>query len=307
MKTKLALYLKEMRAPFFTAVIVPSVLGFVIAIHQSIDVNWFHFILALLGVVFLHAGTNIANDYFDHKSGNDEANEEYARPFTGGSRMIQQKLLTSQQVLAESLLFFLAGGAIGIYLTIQIGIGILILGIAGTFIGYFYTAPPFRLAYHGLGESAVGVSCGILVTLGAYYVQAGHFSWEPAVAGVPIGILIAAVLWINEFQDYKADKAVGKKHWVVRMGREKAEKIYRMMMIGTYLFIIVASLAGWITYFAMIGLLTLPLALKALKTSSKQYDNPHQLVPANAATISVHLFTGLLLSLGYMLSHYIIH
>lgn len=307
MKNKIILWLKELRAPFFTAVIVPTLLGFAIAVNQSIEIHWFHFILTLLGVIFLHAGTNVANDYFDHKSGNDEANTEYASPFTGGSRLIQEKQLTPGEVLTESLIFFALGGIVGLYLTFTVGIGVLILGVAGAFIGYFYTAPPFRLSYHALGELAVGVSCGIMVTLGAYYVQAGHFSWEPVIAGIPVGILIAAVLWINEFQDYQADKAVGKNHWVVRMGRKKAEKIYRVMMFVTYLVIIVASIFGWITHFAIIGLLTLPMTIKAIKTSSKQYDNPQKLVLANATTISVHLFTGLLLTLGYVLDYYFIH
>lgn len=305
MKARLVLWLKELRAPFFTAVIVPSILGFVIAVHQSVEINWIHFILTLFGVVFLHAGTNVANDYFDHKSGNDEINHEFAHPFTGGSRLIQEKLLTPKTVLTESLIFFAMGGVIGLYLTFTVGIGVLILGLVGAFIGYFYTAPPFRLSYHGIGELAVGLNCGIFVTLGAYYVQAGHFSWEPVIAGIPVGFLITAVLWINQFQDYQADKAVGKNHWVIRIGRKKAEKIYRILMLTTYLVIIVTSIAGWITQFAILALLTLPITLKAIKISSKQYDNPQRLILANASTISIHLFTGLLLSLGYMIEHLI--
>jgi len=305
MKTKIGLWLKELRAPFFTAVIVPTLLGFVIAVHQSIEIHWGHFILTLLGVIFLHAGTNVANDYFDHKSRNDELNREFAHPFTGGSRLIQEKLLTPRAVITESMIFFAMGGIIGLYLTFAVGIGVLILGVVGAFIGYFYTAPPFRLSYHGLGEIAVGFNCGIFVTLGAYYVQAGYFAWEPVFAGIPVGFLIAALLWINQFQDYQADKAVGKNHWVVRIGRKKAEKIYRVLMLGTYLFIIIASIAGWITHFAIIGLLTLPMTIKAIKTSSKQYDNPQKLIIANASTISVHLFTGLLISLGYVIEHFV--
>ncbi|MBN1348043.1 1,4-dihydroxy-2-naphthoate octaprenyltransferase [candidate division KSB1 bacterium] len=306
MRRKILLLLKELRAPFFTAVIVPTILGLAIAINHGLEINWVHFILTLFGVIFLHAGTNIANDYFDHKSGNDEANNEYARPFTGGSRLIQNNELKPREVLSESLFFYVLGAAIGLYFIFTVGIGILILGFAGVFIGYFYTAPPFRLVYHGLGELAVGVSCGILVTFGAYYVQAGHFSWEPVTAGIPIGFLIAAVLWINEFQDYHADKSVGKKHWVVRMGRQKAEKIYRVIMFAAYLVIVVASVAGWISIFALIGLVTLPITVKAIKIASREYDNPRQLVGANAATISTHFLTGLLLSLGYMLEHFLV-
>ena len=97
----------------------------------------FYFILTLLGAVSLHLGTNIINDYFDHKSGNDEANNEFVRPFSGGSRMIQLGLLTPLEVLTAAIIFFAVGIFIGLYLTFKCGLPVLILGLIGVISGFF--------------------------------------------------------------------------------------------------------------------------------------------------------------------------
>lgn len=301
MTKKLLLYIEELRAPFFTATIIPVVLGTLIAWAKD---NIFHpgyFLLTLFGVVFLHAGTNVINDYFDHKSGNDKANTEFVRPFTGGSRLIQKGLLTPRSVLITALIFFLLGSLIGIYLTYQRGITVLILGLIGVFSGYFYSAPPFRLANRGIGEVVVGINFGVLVVLGAYFIQTQRLDWEPVTASLPVALLVAAILYINEFPDYRADKVVGKNNLVVRLGKEKAVVGFIMLLWATYLSIVLAVVFNVITPFALLGLLTFPLALKTMKVARNNYNNISNLVPANAGTIINHLATGILMCLAYVL------
>jgi len=190
------------RAPFFTATIVPTLLGAVIAWREG----FFHggyLILTLIGIVCINAGLATSNDYFDHLSGNDEDNQELT-PFSGGSRTIQDGILSPRQMLMCSAFFYLIGIVIGLYLAAARGWVILGLGMAGVFLAFFHNAPPVRLYYlgPGVGELAVGVGCGPLVVLGSYYVQAQNLSYEVLWASIPVGLLITAVLYINEFPDY---------------------------------------------------------------------------------------------------------
>ncbi|HID86608.1 MAG TPA: 1,4-dihydroxy-2-naphthoate octaprenyltransferase [Anaerolineae bacterium] len=299
-RSKFNIWLEEIRAPFFTATIVPVVLGAVIAWVRTGAFHWGAFLLTLLAGLCLHAGTNVINDYFDHLSGNDEINVEFVRPFTGGSRMIQKGLLQPQEVLRGALIFFALGSIIGLYLACARGPVVLILGLIGLFSGFFYTAPPIFLARWGIGELVVGVNFGVLMTLGSYYVQTRALAWEPVVASIPVTLLIAGVLYINEFQDAPADQAVGKTHLVVRLGRRRAVVGYEIIMAATYLSIVLGVLTQLISPFALLGLLTLPIALKSVRTARVHYDEYLKLAPANAGTVMTHLLTGLLLSVGYL-------
>jgi len=301
LKRKLKSWIIELRSPFITATVVPILLGTSIAWARTSVFNLEYFLLALVGGVFLHLGTNVANDYYDHKSGNDEVNKEFVRPFSGGSRTIQSGLLTPREVLSGALLFFALGTSIGLYLAWARGPFVLVLGLVGLFSGFFYTAPPVNLASRGIGEIFVGVNFGTLMTLGAYYVQTQMLTLEPFVASIPVSLLIAAVLYINEFPDYAADKAVGKNTLVVRLGRGRAVYGYALMTLGAFASIFVSVLGGVAPIQTLIGLVPLPLALEATLHARRFYFNSIALVPTNALTIVCHLFTSLLLSLGYLL------
>ena len=297
------------RAPFFIAVITPTFLGTAIAWASFDTFNWGYFLLVLLGVVCINGGANLLNDYYDHKSSNDEINVEYVFPFTGGSRMIQMGLLTPAKVLKVGLLFFAVAIAIGAYLTWATwasGPMILVLGAIGVFSGLFYTMPPFKLGYRWVGEIIVGLNCGVLVTLGAFWVQAQSFAWQPLIASIPLGLLIAAVLWINEIPDWAADKAVGKNQMVARIGKERAAKWYLVLVSVAYVFIVIGVILGGVAQWglpllALLGLLSFPIALKAMRTARANYADSKSLAPANASTPMIYLATGLLVTVGFLL------
>jgi len=294
-------WVEAVRAPFFTATIVPIFLGAVIAWARDGVFHWGYFLLALIAGLCLHAGTNLANDYFDHLSGTDEVNVEFLRPYTGGSRVIQKGLVPAQQMLTAALISFTLGGLIGLFLVWTRGLVILWLGLIGALSGFFYTAPPLALASTGLGELFVGLNFGVLMTLGSYYVQAQRFAWEPVVASIPVALLIAGVLYINEFQDYHADRQAGKYTLIVRLGRRRAMIGYVALMVATYLSIVVPAVLGVTSPFTLLALLTLPIAWTAVRTARVHYDDYLKLAPANAGTIMVHLLVGLLLTMGYLL------
>ncbi len=293
-------WIKELRAPFFTASAVSIFLGAAIAWAKTEIFHLGYFMLTLLGGLLLHAGTNILNDYFDHKSGNDEINLEFVRPFSGGSRMIQLGLLTPLEVLVGGFLFFFFGGLIGLYLVLKIGLFILLLGVIGVVSGMFYSWPSLNWSSRGFGELLVGFNYGVLMTLGAFYVQTQQIALEPFIASLPVGFLITAVLYINEFPDYDADKKVGKKTLVVRLGRKKAVNGFIFLIALTYLSVVVGVILSILPLATLVALASSPFFLRAIKLSQAFHEKSFDLAPANAFTVMGHLITGILLILGYV-------
>jgi|Deesub1362A_J573_1020465.scaffolds.fasta_scaffold00088_47 1,4-dihydroxy-2-naphthoate octaprenyltransferase len=299
---RFGVWIRELRLPFLTASIVPVVLGSLVALIKTGNIDFFYLILTLIGVCLLHTGTNVANDYFDYKDGTDNVNKEFITPFSGGSRVIQQGLMSPKEVLIEAMLLFILGGLVGLYLAFARGIVVLYLGIIGIISGFFYTAPPFKFASRGIGELLVGLNFGVLVVLGSYYVQTKSLAIEPVLASLPVSFLITAILWINEFPDYRADRETGKLTLVVRLGRRKAVEFYRALMYLPYVVILIFILLGYLPLFFLIGLLTYPKTKKAIDIAKRFYEDPPNLAPANGLTIVIHLQTGILLSIAYALA-----
>ena len=298
---KIRIWFAEMRAPFLTGAIVPVILGTCVAWASTGTFLLDVFLLTLIAGMFVHIGSNISNDYFDHRSGTDDVNVEFVRPFTGGSRMIQRGWMSPREVFAEAILFFSLGGGIGLYLAYTRGIEVLILGVIGVGSGFFYTAPPFRLVNRGIGEIFIGLNFGVLMTLGAYFVQTKVLAWEAIFPSIPIAILITAVLYINEFPDYAADKSVGKLTVVVRLGRERAAKGYAVLMAALYLSILLPIVLNLTNWYTVLGLATMPIAILASKYALRHYDQSLPLTPAYASTVMNHLLTGVFLSLSYLM------
>lgn len=301
-KSRLLVWIKELRAPFFSAVILPTLLGASIAWSTLTIFNAALLILTLLGAISVNAGTNLVNDYFDFKSGCDSADTGFSSPFSGGSGLLPKGTLEPKKVYIASLAFFGLAGTIGVLLTLTRGWAILILGLVGVLSGYFYTN---RLAPRGVGEVIVGLNCGPLVTLGSYFVQTQRLALEPIVASIPLGILILEVLWINEIPDIPADVRAGKTTLVSRIGSKRAADVFIILMVSTYASILLMTALSLIPILALLPLLTTPLAAKAIVVARKNYGAPEKLIPANAGTVFVHLSIGVLLIVAYLLTGFL--
>lgn len=296
-----------MRVPFLQASLVPVVLGGVLAYQIGHVFNWSTFLLTLLGASLIHIATNMFNDYFDFKSGND-LQVKHQNPFAGGGRILTVGLVKPSTHLLVSTVCLILGGLIGLFLVIADSLPyLLILGLIGVISSYFYVGPPFRFAYRGIGEFIVGLNFGPIMTLGAYYVQTGAIAWEPLFLSIPVGLLVAAILWINEFPDMEADNAVGKKTLVLRLGYSRSIGVYIGMVVASYLLLIAyaifatVSLVPIASVVSLIALLSLPFALKAVRVLRANYRDPHAIIPANANTIILHLTFGTLAILGFVL------
>lgn len=296
-------WIQALRLPFSTATVIPVILGGVIAWYETSIFNWSLFLICLFGVLFFHLGTNLANDYYDQK--NDEKNKNHNQ-FTGGSRVIQQNLIAPKKILYASLVFFILGLLLFLYLGTTLRSGFIIgLAVIGFLSGFFYTATPLQIGYHKGGELLVGLCFGPLVVIGTYHVLSLSFSWIALLASLPIGILVALILYMAEFPDYEADKEVGKKTLIVSIGKKKGAKLYGILLGLTYSFILSFTLLRLLPWWSLITLLTIPLALKAYSIAIKAYDNIKAFLPAIGMTIALHLIIGLLLSLSFVLDKFI--
>ena len=177
--------------------------------------------LTVIGAAFVQLGLNVANDVFDTVQGADDANVTPTK-FSGGSRVIQYGLVSLRQMAGLATVFYVLAGVIGLVLLATHGsTALLVIGLVGFIVSLGYTAPPLKFVYRGLGEIAVALGFGPMMLLGAYVVQTGGaLSWEPFVASIPVALLVALILYVNEIPDRRGDARAGKRTLPVRFSRE---------------------------------------------------------------------------------------
>ena len=298
-------YILALRPQFFTAVIVPILIGTASAKLLNNLFSLKLFLLTIAASVLFHGSMNVFNDYFDDKNDIDNINKEMLSPFTGGSRVIQKGLMTSKGMFVYAFVLLTSGCLVGLYLTLLSGPALYFIGLTGLLTGFFYSAPPLFLASRGLGEICVALNFGFLSVLGTYYVQTSLIATAPLMLSLSPAMLITAVLYINQFPDYKADKAVGKDNLVVRYGKKKARIGLPVLFVISYLSIIVTPfIFTSIGFFIYLGLLTVPMAALAVKGLYLNYDNGTKLTPAIEKVIQTHLLTGLLMAVGIMIQYW---
>lgn len=296
----LKIWVKAVRAPFFTASIAPVILGAAVAWNRFHIFSLFLFLLTLLGAVLIHGGINLSNDYFDFKTGADQKNF-HPTPFSGGSRVIQEGFLSAESIFKASVTLIFLGGLIGIYLNYACGSNVILyIGLTGVFLGFFYTAAPLRLGYHGMGEVAVAIGFGPLIVLGSFFVQAKTISFAALFSSIPVAILIGLVLFINEFPDYDPDKRSHKRNLVVMLGKETAKYVYIACLLLCYLIVAIGAGFKIIPFTTLIIFITFPLAVKAISILLKHYDKIYELVPVNLATVRLHMLIATFLAIGFL-------
>ena len=298
----LALYVAATRPAFLAASAVPALIGLASAYHGGVGIGLWSALLTVLGAVLAHAGINVLNDFYDSRNGTDALNTERLYPFTGGSRFIQNGVLSSHQTGWFGGALMLATMLVGLLLLAESGPGLLAVGGAGLLIGWAYSAPPLALNSRGFGELCVAVGFGLLIPLGADYVQRASFAALPLYAGLSFALLALDLLYINQFPDYRADRAVGKAHWVVRLGPRRSRWGYLLVVLLAYAALAGLIGLGWLPSWCMLGLLTMPVSLHASLELLRYAEQPQQLGLAIRQTVLALLAHGLLVSLGLILA-----
>ena len=285
----------ETRPQFLILSVVLIFLGTSIAWYSGYFVL-LYCILAFVGLLLLHISVNTLNDYFDYKSGIDL--EAKRTPFSGGSGILPAGLLAPTAVGRFGFICFLLAIPIGVYFVIFRGWLLLPLLVVAAVCVLLYTT---HLARWRVGEFAAGLGLGTLPILGAYFVQSGVYAWDAVIAAIPSGILVHNLLFLNEFPDVEADEKGGRRNLPITIGKKRASLLYSALTIAVYVWIIAWSVAGVMPIFALLALLTIPLAVKAIK-GALNYDDESKLLPALGANVMVVLSTQALLAVGYIIS-----
>jgi 1,4-dihydroxy-2-naphthoate octaprenyltransferase len=287
--------------PFLTATIVPVLLGILIAAeHGAFDLV--SAALTVIGASFVQLGLNVANDVFDSVQGADEANVTPTQ-FSGGSRVIQYGLVSLRSMATLATAFYIAAGLIGLLLLALRGsTALLVIGVVGFVVSLGYTAPPLKFVYRGLGEIAVALGFGPLMLLGAYVVQTrGELAWEPVAASIPIALLVALILYVNEIPDRRGDARVGKRTLPVRFSPRAVIGGYNAAVVAAYVAVVVAVVTGFLPIPALLMLLSIPLARRVSAGLAPNYDNPYGLMAFMGVNVRLHLAAGGLLLVAYLI------
>jgi len=264
--------------------------------------SWKWLALTVVGIFLIEIAKNASGEIVDFDSGTDRAvAPEDRSPFSGGKRVLIDGLLSRRQTISIAAVSYLLGIAAGLVIVAYREPQILWLGVVGVALAYFYHAPPFKLSYRGLGELAVGLCYGPLITSGTYLVQRGTVTLELILVSTLLGLLIAAFLWINEFPDYRADLASGRLNLVVQLGRPKAARVFVAMIMVTAAGLALLPLAG-IPVAVYLGALFLVPAAFASRILLQHAEVTARVIPAQAMTLLSFVLYSLGSGIGLLLA-----
>jgi 1,4-dihydroxy-2-naphthoate octaprenyltransferase len=291
----LKIWLLASRPRTLPAGVAPVLVGTALAIHEG-TFRVGAFVAALLGAVFIQVGANLSNDYSDARRGADTEDR------LGPVRVTAGGLVPPKQVLTATYVSFALAVLCGVYLIIIAGWVILAIGAASILAGVLYTGGPRPYGYEGLGDVFVFLFFGIVAVTGSYYAQVERLEWEAFALAVPVGLIAAAILAVNNIRDAPTDARVGKRTLAVRLGRSRARDFYAAEIYLAFLIPPIVWLAGGdVGPWMLLTWLALPLAVPLVRTV-RQHDDGPTLNAALAKTGMLQLAFCALLSAGLLLS-----
>jgi 1,4-dihydroxy-2-naphthoate octaprenyltransferase len=283
-------WVKTARPFTLAATISPLLVGTSLALYDG-TFHVFPFLLALFASLFLQIGTNYFNEYFDYRYDLDSPES------LGASTVIYRQEMTAAQVLGGAVGCFAVAALLGLGLVALTSPVVLLFGLAGMTIAYFYSAKPFQFATRGMGDILVFLAMGVLMTWGAYYVQLPHWSWRACAASVPVGLLVTAILNMNNVRDYQDDLAVHKRTLPVRFGLTFGRRFHAFLLLGSYLAVTLFVVTQALPLTCLAVWLTFPLAftnVRAILTATER----RVFALGIKRTAQLHLYFGIVLALA---------
>src|SRR6266704_4663297 len=283
-------WVKTARPFSLTAAVSPVLVGTAVAAYEGT----FHlaaFLVTLLSCLFLQIAANFFNEYFDYRYGLDHSES------LGASTVIFRHEMTATQVLAGGIASFAIATLFGLLLIYLAGPAIILFGLAGMIIAYFYSAKPFKFATRGLGDILVYIAMGFLMTWGAYYVQIPHWSWQAFAASIPVGFLVTAILNMNNVRDYQDDLAVHKRTLPVRFGQVFGQRFHAFLLLGSYIAVSLFVLLELLPLYSLAVWITFPLAFNNVRAVLAATDRKAFVIGIKR-TAQLHLQFGVMLALG---------
>ena len=287
-------WVKTARPFSLTATVSPILVGTAVAAYEGA----FHlatFLVTLLSCLFLQIAANYFNEYFDYRYGLDHPGS------LGASTVIFRHEMTANQVLAGGIGCFVIAAVLGLILVFLVGPAIILFGLAGMAIAYFYSAKPFQFAIRGLGDILVYIAMGFLMTWGAYYVQIPRWSWLAFAASVPVGFLVVAILNMNNTRDIQDDRAVRKLTLPVRFGQLFGQRFHAFLLIGSYIAVTIFVLLRILPFFSLLVWITFPLAFTNVRSVLAATDRTAFAIGIKRTSM-LHLQFGVMLALGIVVA-----
>lgn len=285
-------WLRAVRIKFLLASIIAVSNGLALSyLHNSIDI--FDAVLTYIGIIALHASVDLLNDYWDYKRGIDKITKR--TPFSGGTGVLPEDLLNPKDVYRIGMLMLIIGSLIGLYFVIIEGIVIAIILAFAIISIYFYSSKVVNL---GLGELFVAIK-GSMIVLGTFYVQTSTITLDAVYNSVIIGLLSAAVLFINAFPDHDADRAKGRRTLVIILGKDRASRFFVIFPTLIYSLIVIGIILQLTPIYALSTFILLPLTINTIKRLNRQKDAD---IHVMGNIVKFSRFVGLLLLASFILS-----
>lgn len=255
--TKFQIWLLAARPRTLPAAAAPVIIGTAIAYYDGVF-RLLPALGALVGALLLQIGANFANDVFDYQKGVDGFER------LGPTRVTQSGMLSPTSVKAGMWFMFGLAALVGIYLTWASGWPVIAIGVASIVAAVLYTGGPLPYGYRGLGEIFCFLFFGVAAVMGTYYVQAVRFSLSSFIGSVPVGLLIVAILAVNNLRDIHTDRATGKMTLSVRLGVQGSRQEYLLLVLTAYLVTLLQALSKLSSFWLLLPMLTLPMAVELI-------------------------------------------
>ncbi len=287
----------EIARPFsFTASTLPVAAGGALAAVEGLF-DWTLFLVSLVSILCLHIGTNVVNEIYDVRKGVDTIVSPRA------SHAIVKGRITEREAYVMAVVAFAIAFALGVYLVGARGWPIVALGIAGLVGGYTYTAPPFQYKFGSLGIPLVFLLLGPLAVVGSFYAITGTFDWSAIALSLPVGLLVAAILHGNEWRDISEDARAGARTFSVRAGRRAAHWLYLTLVVGAYIVLTAAVVAGLLPTWSLLAMLSMPLLVRQIRSAEFGASGQQRAIAMiDLQTAQLHAAFGYLMVLGLVVA-----
>jgi len=292
-ESKMQIWLLAMRPRTLPAAAAPVIVGSAMAYYEN-AFRLLPALSALAGALLLQIGANLANDVFDYQKGADNTKR------LGPTRVTQSGMLSPNEVKAGMWLTFGLAALIGVYLTLVSGWPVIAIGLAAIAAAILYTGGPFPYGYRGLGEVFVFLFFGLAAVAGTYYVQAVRISWSAIIASIPMGLLIVAILVVNNLRDLSTDRASGKMTLAVQLGERGTRQEYMLVVLAAYLIPLLSALSKVNSLWMLLPFLTLSMAVDLIQFVFHNEGKPLNFVLGRTGQLV--LFFGLAYAAGIVLS-----
>ena len=295
-KSKLKEFFMCTRPHSYPASIAPVLFGATYALGYEIKFLILKFILFLLACLLIQAATNLFNEYYDYKHGLDKIDSE------GISGSIVKGNLSPREVMVGALVLYALAFVLGLILTFITSFYVLLVGVVCMLAGYFYTGGKYPIAYSPFGEVVSGFFMGTIIISLSFYFQTGYVNADIIVVSLPLFIMIGAILLANNIRDLDNDKESGRRTYAILVGRNNAIKTLANSFVVVYFLNIVFAVTKYVSWYNLLVLATIPLAIKIIKGFSANNDKK-TMAPFMVLTAKLTIFVGFIMSLANMLKY----